>query len=265
MTISYANGTAFETFGDSSHPAIILIHGLGLTRQTFSEFIPALAEDYFVVTYDLLGHGQTALPESIVSLTSLSNQLLALMDHLTIADAHIIGFSLGGMINRRFAIDNPQRVSSLIILNSPHERSKEEQEAVEKRATDTSQGGISATIETTLQRWFTNDFITSHPQIVEWVRQTVLANHFENYVAHRFVLAAGVKELIAPKPAITHRTLIITCQNDSGSSPQMAEQIHNEIAGSELLIINDLQHLGLLERPQAFTDAILSFLRSHIS
>ena len=54
-----------------------------------------------------------------VNLTLFSEQLRALMDAQGIGRAHLLGFSIGGMINRRFALDYPDRVASLLIWNSP--------------------------------------------------------------------------------------------------------------------------------------------------
>ena len=253
-------GTAYDIAGPSDAPAIILIHGLGLTRQTWADFIPDLSAEFQVISYDLCGHGQSALPKATASLAVLSSQLHELVAHLKIPSAHLVGFSLGGMINRRFAMDYPDKVASLVILNSPHERGDEAQKLVEQRAKDTKDGGAKATIEATLQRWFTKHFTDTNHEKTDWVRQTVLANHPANYAAHRFVLANGVLELIRPEPPLSHPCLVMTCENDSGSTVAMSQAIASEIAGATCQIVPDLQHLGLLEQPQSFIGPILSFL-----
>jgi len=118
--------------GPEGAPVIALIHGLGLNRgSTWGAIVPVLAQEFRVLAYDLLGHGDSALPGGEVNLTALSEQLIALMDELGIAQAALVGFSLGGMINRRCAMDHPDRVSALAILNSPHERGEDQQRLVE--------------------------------------------------------------------------------------------------------------------------------------
>ena len=179
---------------------------------------------------------------------------------LSIGACHLVGFSLGGMINRRFAMNHPDRVLSLVILNSPHERSHGAQALVEKRAADTKWGGPAATIEETLVRWFTPAFLTESPNVVAVVRDWVLANDPQSYAACRAVLAHGVHELIRPEPAITNPTLVITCENDSGSTPAMSHAIASEIIGAQVEIIPRLQHLGLIENPDLFTASILRFI-----
>ena len=253
-------GTSYDLIGPSGAPVVVLVHGLGLTRATWAAFVPALAQNHRVLSYDLPGHGDSALPQYTPSLTLLSDQLAALLDDLQIARATIIGFSLGGMINRRFAIDHPSRVAGLIVLNSPHERSPEAQRLVEDRAAQTGDGGPAANIDSTLARWFTPQFLQDAPDVVANIRSLVLANDPVNYTQHRQVLAQGVVELIRPQPPITAPTLVITCAHDSGSTPSMTHAITAEIDGAETVIIPHLQHLGLIERPDLFIPHILYFL-----
>lgn len=260
MAVS-SDGTAYDLTGSESVPVVVLIHGLGLTREaTWGGIVPVLSRRYRVLVYDLLGHGQTALPDGFVSLTVLSEQLVALMDELGIARAALVGFSLGGMINRRCAMDHPGRVSALVILNSPHDRGEEQQKDVEDRARDTAAGGPAAGIDVTLARWFTEGFRGDRSDVVAAIRKTVLANDPANYAAHRLVLAKGVRELIAPEPPITTPTLVVTCEHDSGSTPAMCRAIAAEIPGAETLIVPRLQHLGLIEQPNLFARPVLDFL-----
>lgn len=253
--------TVYDLHGSTHDHTVVLIHGLGLTRQTtWDKMTAALARDCRLVTYDLLGHGETAVPVEPVTLTLLSQQLIALLDTLRIKRAALIGFSLGGMINRRCAMDHPDRVSSLVILNSLHERGETQQRLVEARARESHAGGPSATIDATLERWFTDAFRRNHRNDVDRVRAAVLANDHANYAAHRHVLAHGVKELIRPWPPITHPALVMTCEHDSGSTPQMSEAIASEISGSELCVIPQLRHLGLIEQPDLFSRPIADFL-----
>ncbi|MDG1677929.1 MAG: alpha/beta hydrolase, partial [Tateyamaria sp.] len=94
---------------------------------------PTLAQKYRVLTYDLYGHGLTISPPSNPSLSLFSKQLVEMLDYCNIQTATILGFSLGGMIARRFAQDFPKKTDALIILHSPHRRTLEAQRAILKR------------------------------------------------------------------------------------------------------------------------------------
>jgi len=260
MTSTSGNGTAYDLVGPNTAPAVVLIHGLGLTRQTWDGHVAALAERYRVLRYDLFGHGASAPPPETPSLTVFSRQLRELLDELGVERCALVGFSLGGMINRRFAMDHPDRVSALGILNSPHERSPEAQRLVEERAAKTSAGGPGATLDATIERWFTPAFRTQRSEVIAQVRHWVLANDPEIYAQCRTVLANGVLELIRPQPPIAHPTLVMTCENDSGSTPAMTQAIASEIAGARAIVVPRLQHMGLVEQPALFTGPVLRFL-----
>ncbi|MEM7561788.1 MAG: alpha/beta hydrolase [Pseudomonadota bacterium] len=258
------SGTAYTRFGIREAPTVIMIHGLGLTRETWRDHVPSYAAHFDVITYDLRGHGDSARCPENATLSVFSEQLVDLMDELSIESASLVGFSLGGMINRRFAIDHTARTDSLVILNSPHERGEHGQQLVEERARQSASGGPGATIDETIKRWFTEDFISSRPQRISEIKNWVLANDHEQYATCRFVLAAGVVELIRPFPPIACPTLVVTCEHDSGSTPSMSYAISSEIEGSETIIVPHLQHMGLVEKPGLFSALAIDFLRRSV-
>lgn len=261
VTQMSVDGTAYRRYPRAGAPVMVLVHGLGLTQHTWDGHLDALTAQYDVITYDLCGHGQSAAPIRTPDLTLYADQLAALLDECDVARCVVNGFSLGGMINRRFAMDYPSRVEALVILNSPHERGPEAQALVEQRAADTSAGGPGATLDATIERWFTPSFRTEQPDSITMVREWVLANDPDTYAACRMVLATGVIELIRPQPPITQPTLVITCEHDSGSTPAMTMAIAAEISGAEAHIVPNLQHMGLMEAPALFTKPVLAFLQ----
>ncbi len=254
------NGTAYTLSGNAAGPTLVLIHGLGLTRDTWETHLPAFEPHYRVLNYDLYGHGDSVLAPETPSLQLFARQLHELMDELGITTAALVGFSLGGMINRRFAMDYPEQVWALGILNSPHERGPAAQQQVEARAAKTDSGGPGATLNSTIERWFTPSFRAKRDDVIQRIRSGVLANDPASYTQCRWVLAAGVLELIRPNPAIQQPTLVITCEHDSGSTPAMSHAIGAEINGARVIIVPELQHMGLVEQPAAFTQPLLDFL-----
>jgi Alpha/beta hydrolase family len=86
------NGTTYDLTGPKDAPVVVLIHGLGLTRAVWQWLLPDLKK-LRVLTYDLIGHGETAPPEGDPSLKDLADQLAQLLDHLEIENAAIVGFS----------------------------------------------------------------------------------------------------------------------------------------------------------------------------
>ncbi len=258
------NGTAYQLSGPDNAPVVTLIHGIGLNRHVWRDYESILSKNYRVLNYDLCGHGESTPACVKLSLTVFANQLRELLDELNIERCALVGFSMGGMINRRFAMDCPGRVSALIILNSPHERSPEAQKLVEQRLAQTADGGPAATLQTSLERWFTPEFLVTQTDVINEVTQWILSNDPDTYTQSRHVLATGVVELIRPQPPIAQPTLVITCENDSGSTPAMTRAIAKEIKNAKTIIIPHLQHLGMMEQPALFIEPIVDFLRANL-
>ena len=179
MTRITAGGTAYEMQGRG--PAVVLVHGMGLNRAMWQWLVPALTPRFQVVTYDLLGHDESADPAGRPELRSFSAQMIELLDCCGLVRAAVAGFSLGGMIARRFAIDHPDRLSALAVLHSAHGRGAEQRAAIGRRLDTVRQAGPAATVDAALARWFTDDFRARQPEIMDLVRRWMTANRKEVY------------------------------------------------------------------------------------
>lgn len=254
------DGTAYALEGPATAPVVVLIHGLGLNRQCWQWMKPALTDRYRVLSYDLYGHGQSAPPPETPSLSLFSKQLAALLDHCKIEKAAITGFSLGGMIARRFAQDAPVRTAALAILHSPHKRSTEAQGAILKRVDQARREGPQATVEAALDRWFNTPFKEANPEMMELVRSWVTANDISIYHTIYRVLADGIDDVVAPVPPICCPTLVVTGDEDYGNGPEMSRAIADEIKGAECVILPGLRHMALAEDPDTVNAVLRRFL-----
>ena len=258
------DGTVYDLTGPKDAPAVVLIHGLGLNRAAWQWLAPDLSECYRVLTYDLLGHGESGPPPPDPVLRTLSDQLTGLLDHVGLDRVAIVGFSLGGMIARRFTQDHGARVTALGILHSPHRRTEEAQAAILARVEQAKSEGPSATVEAALVRWFTDAYRAANPEMMELVRSWVTANDPAIYPQVYRILAEGIDEIVAPNPPITAPTLVITGEEDYGNGPEMTRAIAAEIAGAEALVLPGLRHMALAEDPAAFNRPLMDFLDWHL-
>ena len=193
----------------------MLIHGFGLNRAMWQWQLPALTPHFSLLTYDLLGHGESAPPAGTPDLAMFSRQLLGLMDRCGIERAAVVGFSIGGMIARRAALDHPDRLSALAILNSPHDRSPAEREAIRKRVRETEADGPAANVEPALERWFTPTFRAEVPETIALVRTWIMRNDPALYPQIYRVLAEGDAELVRGLERIACPTLVMTGEGRS--------------------------------------------------
>ena len=254
------DGTVFTLEGPAGAPTVVLIHGLGLNRHCWQWTVPVLVSRLQVLTYDLYGHGGSAAPPEEPSLGLFSRQLQGLMDHCGLPSAAIVGFSLGGMIARRFTQDAPGRVQALGILHSPWRRTPEAQAAILARVEQARTQGPSATVEAALERWFTDAYRRANPQMMALVRSWVAANDIAIYHTIYRVLADGVSEIVAPSPPIACPALVMTGDEDYGNGPEMTRAIAAEIEGAESRILPGLRHMALAEDPGAVNGPLIRFL-----
>ncbi len=254
-----ANGTAYDLTGPEDAPVVVLIHGLGLTRAVWQWLLPDLHK-FRTLTYDMIGHGQTPPPEGQPTLKDLADQLAALLDHLNIDKAALVGFSMGGMVARRFAQDYPARTTALAILHSAHKRSEKAQSAILFRVAEAEEHGPAATVELALRRWYTEAAQASRPDLMNLTRQWVLANDPKVYPKLYRILAHGVDEIVAPQPPITVPTLVLTGDEDHGNNVAMSTAIATEIPRARLVILKGLRHMALAEDPPAVNRPVTDFL-----
>jgi pimeloyl-ACP methyl ester carboxylesterase len=253
-----AHETAYELRGQG--PALALIHGLGLNRAMWQWQLPALLQHFTVLSYDLLGHGESGAPTGTPDLTMFSEQLLDVMDSCGIERAALAGFSLGGMIARRFALDHPDRLSALVILHSAHDRTPQEREAVLKRVRQVEAVGPVSTVEAALDRWFTADFRSANADLMARIREWILANDASVYPRIYRVLAEGDAEIADGLERISCPTLVMTGEDDFGNSPEMATRMAGRIPGARKVVLPGLRHMALAESPGAFNGPLVSFL-----
>lgn len=132
FTSSSTYKTYFESTGEGE--PLFLIHGVGLDHTMWINQVRYFSKKYRVYTYDLIGHGRSEkLHGHSYTIDDFALQMYELMKEEKITDAHIVGFSLGGLIAQYFTIKYEEKVKSLTIANSVANRSIEEREAILNR------------------------------------------------------------------------------------------------------------------------------------
>jgi len=213
---------------------IVLIHGVGLNHTIWEPQI-----DYFdntVLAYDILGHGKTPLNKNIISFDDFSDQLLNLINELKFEKIHLIGFSIGSLIARNFASNYNNRLESLTLLCSVFQRSKEQQQIVNDRF-ELSKKSRSLSKQA-LKRWFTDDYINKNPNIYEKICSMLEENDMENFLKVYELFVKHQENEIFQN--IKTKTLIMTGENDIGSTPDMSKNLSRMIPGSKFVEIKEV-------------------------
>ena len=249
INASDSNGT-FYILNQNQGTPIIFIHGVGLNHKIWKPQFDVFENT--IVAYDILGHGQTPLESSNLSFDNFSRQLLNLIDELNFKKIHLVGFSIGSLIARNFAENYNERLESLTLLCSIFKRSKEQQQIVNDRF-ELSKKSRSLSKQA-LKRWFTDEYILQNPKIHEEISSMLNENNMEDFLK---IYELFVKHKDNEKfENIKVKTLIMTGEFDSGSTPEMSKNLSKCIKNSKVKIIKNGKHLCSIECADEVNHAI---------
>lgn len=255
-----SGGTATNVRIEGDGPPVTLIHGVGSYLESWDGVIAAIGGGYRFLRYDLRGHGASPKPPGPYTLDNFVTDLATLLDAQGIEATHLVGFSLGGLIAQGFALAHPDRLRSLTLISTVAGRTDAEKAAVQKRAATLAEKGASTHLTEAVDRWFTTDFIASRPDVLEERRRRSLNNDPDCYAAAYRVLAEY--DLADRLPEIATPTLVMTGENDVGSTPRMAGLIADRVPDSRLHIFPRLKHSVLLEAPDQVAAQMKPFLET---
>ncbi|MEV5765213.1 alpha/beta fold hydrolase [Micromonospora sp. NPDC052213] len=122
--MSYAefNGLRLWWEEHGEGPPLLLLHGGFGAVEMFSAILPALAGRRRVIAVDLQGHGRTADVDRPLRFESMADDVAALVTRLGLAEADLLGYSLGGGVALRTAIQHPALVRRLVVVSAPCRR-----------------------------------------------------------------------------------------------------------------------------------------------
>ncbi|MGH2892111.1 MAG: alpha/beta fold hydrolase [Solirubrobacteraceae bacterium] len=241
---------------------VVLIHGLGDDHRAWRRVVSKLALEHRVLLYDFRGHGQTQIGEADGTLTQLGADLIALMDALDLGTATLAGFSLGGTIAMRAAIDHPERVSELALVATSSRVNAAAAEWYRERARMAAEDDPS--LRTTLDR-DTEDVYRNRPEEIEsglLIRRQATADVAGYTNACRAMASLREHPLDSQLGSIKARTVIVAGDKDQHCPPRAAEIIAERISDSRLEILGGAGHPIPVERPSEVARLIAAVHRA---
>ena len=189
--------------GPAGAPVVVLAHAIGTSLTMWEPQVVSLARHFRVVRYDARGHGASPVPEGPYELGDLGGDLLALLDELRVARAHIVGLSLGAMVGLWVAAHAPDRVDRLVACSVTARPPRPE--AWRERAAAVRAGGTRAVVDLVVERW---GYVDRAPEIREQVVRMLLATPAEGYAGSCEAIAT--MNLEPDLPIVTAPTLLIS-------------------------------------------------------
>jgi len=120
MRITTDDGVELAVEVEGDGPALLLVHGFGGAKEDFADHVPALARDHTVVVFDHRGHGASDKPDDrdAYSLERLVADTLQVADACSLSTFRLLGHSMGGMVSRKVALQAPERVEALVMMDT---------------------------------------------------------------------------------------------------------------------------------------------------
>ena len=222
--------------------------------------VAALERDFNVLRYDLRGHGGTPASGGAYTIELLVSDLAALLDQLNIRRTSVIGLGLGGAIAQAFAIAHPDRVDKLMPCCCRARMVPDFAAMWHKLRETVSMNGLESIVEPTVQRWFSEDFKSRYPEVLEKIRKMIRGTTQEGYMG---VTAAFLGlDVEAELGSIKAPTLYVSGAEDKlGGPPALMEGLAAKVKGARHVSVPNAAHIANIQNPEGFNRVLMDFLR----
>ena len=253
--------------GDPSKPVLVMVHGFGADKDHWSFYAPWMTRDYRLIAPDLPGFGDNdrdpTLPFDIASQTA---RLKAFLDALGIERPHLGGNSMGGWIALRFAIDYPDRLRTLTLLNNAGVLGANDSELQRLAADRDYNPLVLANIEDADRLV---EFVVHKPvRVPARLKPAVYADalRYRDLLDKIFWVIADemeAKPLNDALAGVTVPTLIIWGRHDKLIDVSCVAVLEAGIAGSRSHVFDHVAHVPMIEDPKATAEVQRAFLAAH--
>lgn len=258
------NGQAeiyYKTRGNGE--PLLLIAGMASDSVSWATVIPKISKEFRLIAFDNRGIGRTKCPISQITIEGIVDDAIALLNHLKIDKAHILGHSLGGFVAQHICIHHPERVNHIILAATSVSMSERNKSILNDWVKYWDDG-------MDMELWFRNlfywifshrffdspDFVAEnvnmainypYPQSLEQFRKQV-------EIINTFNCSAGISE-------IKNKALIISGVEDILFPTTEVFSAFSIFEKVKFVTIKNAAHAIFIENPEAFSNSIISFLK----
>lgn len=242
-----------------AHRAVLLLHGLGATGDSWQLQFPALTEAGFrCIAPDARGFGNSTYPGGRTTVATMAGDFIRLLDHLQTGPVDVVGISMGGTHALQLALDAPQLVRKLVLVNT-FARLRP------RRTSDlfyfAGRMLVIYTLGLSTQARMVSAHIFPKPEqqelreeLIRQINQADPRGYRAAMLAlGRFNVESRLKEVQSP-------TLVITAERDTTVKPWIQKRLVEGIPNTRQIIIPDAGHAVTADQPQRFNENLIAFL-----
>ncbi|HVO15890.1 MAG TPA: alpha/beta fold hydrolase [Alphaproteobacteria bacterium] len=238
---------------------VVFLHGVGGDRESWTPQLKAFSARFRAVAWDCPGYGASA-PLEPMTFPGLAASLLALLDRLGAARAHIVGQSFGGMIAQEFAATFPERVRSLVLTGTSPAFGRADgdfqKRFVAERLAPLDAGKTMAELAQGIVGSLVGD--DPDPAGVKAAVASMSRVAPATYRASMLCIVGFDRREALGRIAVP--TLVLAGSRDTNAPAPMMEKMASKIPGARYVCLEGAGHLANLEQPAAFNEIVLKFL-----
>lgn len=248
---------AYELSGPASAPVVCLNHCFAANHRYWDPHLEAF-EEFRILRFDLRGHGQSDAPTGPYTLEMLAGDIAGLCDALALEKVHYCGVSLGGQVAQTFALNYPERLASLTLVNSTCEYNETQTRMWRERAALAAAQGMAAVQDGLLRRWFTAQACAEKIPGYRYMEQVI-----GEFSPASFDAASAAMCMLHTTPRLNEinvPAMVVATPDDPGAPREVSEKMARLIPDCELHWLEPAQHLSSLEHPARFNALMRQFL-----
>ena len=268
MTRIGVNGVHLNVEVSGEGPTLLLLHGFSGSAATWAPHVEAW-RGFATVAVDLLGHGASDCPADRrrYRMERCLEDLVALLDHLDVRRAAVLGYSMGGRVALRLALHAPERLWALVLESaSPGIEDASEREARARSDADLAEVVEREGVEAFVVRWQALPLFASQARLPAAVREELrrqrLGNDSRGLAGSLRGMGAGRQEPVLARMGDIRKPVLVIAGALDDKYCGLARRMAAALPCARTEIVPDAGHAVHLERPEAFAGAVRGFLES---
>jgi len=249
----------FETTG--SGPPLMLVSGLNGTARFWSLQVPRLAERFTVIVHDHRGVDRSSRDAIVYSIEQMADDTLALMNHLDIGSAAMVGQSTGGAIGQYLAATHPDRISRLVLSSTWTHADAYFTRVFELRRDLLGSAGMELYTREGSVLLYPPEWLREHEREIKEAESRAMAG-----ASSADILISRIEALLrfdgrALAPRIRCPTLVVAGLDDRITPPYFSRALAHAIPGARLVLLDSGGHFLPIVEAERYGEILLSFLQ----
>lgn len=231
-------------------PTLILIHGAGLNHAQWQAQLEGLSARANLIALDLPGHSLSAHHDGEQSITAYSQNIVELMEALSLKQAVLVGHSMGGAVCLEFAANHPERTQALVLLNTGAKLKV--QPALLEQIRDDYPAYVDMMVQNTLTEGAAPEVVEPFADLLHQGDAASVIGDFE--ACNNFDRLEALTHIQCP-------ALVISAELDLMTPPKYGQYLADQLHNSQFVVVKGAAHLSPMEHPDEVNQVIAEFIQ----